>query len=144
MSEAERRQVRLLAGLHILVVEDMCETALSLSSGLRRAGGAASVEVKASVWQARQRLMVQPVPDMVLLDNVLIGEESGLDLALWMREQPHLQHTIRISYSGSDLTMLQARCPDDTVFHGWIIKPVPLTHLIDQLARFIRCDAVTR
>lgn len=130
---------QLLAGLRIVIVEDTAEMALMLSEGLRRAG-AISVEIKASARQARKRLVQTPVPDMVLLDNNLTGEETGLDIALWMREQPALAKTLRISYSGSDMNTLRARCPDDSVFHAMLFKPIPLPTLIETLCSLAASD----
>ncbi|NTV64823.1 MAG: response regulator [Oscillochloris sp.] len=122
-----------LRGLSILIVEDSAEIAFDLSDGLRQAG-AASVELKASVRQARKRLETPPPPSIVLLDNNLVGVETGLDLALWIRTQPRLTQALRISYSGSDPAQIQANCPDSHVFHALIIKPIPLPTLITQIA----------
>lgn len=126
-----------LSGLAILVIEDSAAIAMDLSDGLRRAG-ARKIELKASAYQARKRLASLPAPDIVLLDNALIGAETGTDLALWMREQPQLQNTLRISYSGSDPAAIRARLPDDQVFHALIVKPLPLAALVQQLALLLQ------
>lgn len=130
------QQPQPLVGVRILVVEDAAELALSLSEGLRRAG-AVSVEIKASARQARKRLMQLPVPDLALLDYNLTGDETGLDIALWMREQPALLHTRRILYSASDFNAVRELCPDAEVFHAMIPKPVSLPFLIDKLSLFM-------
>jgi CheY-like chemotaxis protein len=122
-----------LEGLRILIVEDTADTAMSLSVGLRRAG-AASVELKASVFQARRRLQQPPSPDLVLIDNDLFGKETGMDLAHWMREQPNLTNTLRISFSGSDPELLKNRWSDEQLFHAIISKPTRLESLVEQLA----------
>ncbi|NJK81272.1 MAG: response regulator [Chloroflexaceae bacterium] len=125
-----------LEGVRILVVEDTADVALGLSEGLRRAG-ALTVEIKASARQARRRLEQEPLPDLVLLDQHITGEETGLDIALWMREQPALQQIVRVSYSGTNPEDLRTRCPDDTVFHALITKPIPIPQLIEKLAALL-------
>lgn len=126
-----------LQGLHILVVEDVAELALDMSNGLRRMG-AAKVELKASARQARKRLLQEPIPDVVLLDHRLVGDETGLDIALWMREQVILHRTARIAYSGTDLATLQASWPDEHVFHGVVSKPAPLEVLVQQIVQAVQ------
>lgn len=126
-----------LHGLSILIVEDSAEIALGLSEGLRQAG-AQRVELKASARQARRRLESDPLPTIILLDNSLVGGETGLDLALWMRTQPRLANLLRVSYSGSDPGQLRAQWPDSQVFHAVIVKPVPLPNLIAQLTDLVQ------
>lgn len=121
-----------LNGLRILVIEDMADMALNVSEGLRRMG-AATVELKASGRQAKKRLLQEPVPDVVLLDHRLVGDTTGLEIALWMREQAMLQQTARISYSGTDPATLQAEWPDEQVFHGVVQKPAALDALVQQI-----------
>lgn len=130
-----------LEGLHIFIVEDTAELAFDLSEGLRLAG-ASSIEIKASMRQAKKRLQQPPAPDVALLDFNLVGSETGLELALWMREQPLLYHTLRISYSGSDSAALRAQLPDDRVYHAIVTKPVPLATLIEHIARVIEANRV--
>src|SRR5215218_9102076 len=96
-----------LQGLLVLVVEDSTETAFTLTR-LFQGYGAFKVELKASVRQALQRLndQTQPTPDLVVIDYNLVGERTGLDLALEMRKQPHLRHIKRVSYSSMDVDEL--------------------------------------
>jgi len=122
-----------LDGIRILVVEDVIELALAVSDGLRRMG--AVVELKASARQARKRLLQDPVPQVVLLDHRLVGNETGLDLALWMREQPRLQQTARISYSGTDLASLCAGWLNTHVFHQVVSKPASLDMLMQHIVQ---------
>ncbi len=122
-----------LDGIRILVVEDVAEMAFNVSDGLRRMG--AIVEIKASARQARKRLLQDPVPHVVLLDHCLVGNETGQDLALWMRAQPGLQQTLRISYSGIDLATLRQDWPDAQVFHQVVSKPTSLTMLVQQIVQ---------
>lgn len=123
----------LLRGLIILVVEDNPATALILTQGLRRSG-THLVEIKASAGQARKRLEEEPVPHLVILDDNLSGTITGTDLALWMRDQPALQDTLRVSYSFADHEYIQARLPDDAVYHDIITKPILLQDLVNRLA----------
>lgn len=122
-----------LDGIRILVVEDLADLALAVSDGLRRMG--ATVELKASARQARNRLLQDPVPQVVLLDHRLVGHETGLDLALWMRAQPGLQQTARISYSGTDPATLRQGWPDAQVFHQVISKPTSLSVLVEHITQ---------
>lgn len=122
-----------LAGLHILIVENEATVALHLSEGLRRAG-ARTVEIKASAWQARQRLEQPPTPDIAILDYDITGQETGVDVALWMRQQPALQRTRRILYTGSDIELLSRQFPDNHLFHLILSKPLSIITLIEQIA----------
>jgi CheY-like chemotaxis protein len=129
-------QVRLLEGIRILIVEDTGDTAMGLSLGFRRAG-ALAIETRSSVAQAQKRLAQEPAPDVVLLDNQLEGDETGIELALWMREQPTLNNTLRISYSAAEKEMLLAQCPDHQVFHVMLTKPLSLVEMIEQIAELV-------
>ncbi len=122
-----------LKGLRILIIEDSAGIAMDVSSGFRMAG-ARTVEVKASMRQAKKRLAEEPLPDIALIDYNIVGEETGLDLALWMRSQSTLSHILRILYSGSDMANVRAKLPDSDVFHQMIAKPAPLAVLIQQIA----------
>ncbi len=122
-----------LDGVRILVVEDLADLALAVSDGLRRMG--AVVELKASARQARKRLLQDPVPQAVLLDHRLVGNETGLDLALWMRAQPGLQQTARISYSGTDPVTLRRDWPNAQVFHRVVSKPTSLSVLVEHITQ---------
>lgn len=129
-----------LNGMRILVLEDMADLALSVSEGLRRMG-AQKVELKASARQAKKRLLQEPIPDVVLLDHRLVGDTTGLDVALWMREQAELRHTARISYSGTDLATLQSEWPDNEVFHCVVKKPASLDVLVRHIVQAIESIA---
>lgn len=65
-----------------------------------------------------------------MIDFNLAGGETGMDLAGWMREQPALQHTVRISYSGSDV---RSRLSDKYLYHHIVTKPVPLATLLEEI-----------
>lgn len=131
-----------LRGLRLLVVENDARTALHLSEAFRRAG-VQRIEIKASAWQARQRLQQEPIPHVVLLDYSIVGEDTGLDVALWMREQPALVGTLRILYTGTDVEKIETRLPDDTVFQRILHKPLPLPTLIEEVAAVVRSQQAT-
>ncbi|GAB3584574.1 sigma 54-interacting transcriptional regulator [Hymenobacter daeguensis] len=69
----------------ILIVEDEFLIANNLQRILTKAGYQVRGLAK-SVAEAR-RLLAQAVPDIVLLDIFLKGEETGIDLAHWLNEQ---------------------------------------------------------
>jgi CheY-like chemotaxis protein len=125
-----------LAGLHVVVVDDDRQVAEDVGTGLRWAG-VASVDVAVTARQVQQRLLCPPIPHIVLIDFWLIGQQTGLDVALWLREQPALQYAIRVLYTSADVPVIQRLCPDDQVFHAIISKPVALPSLIEQLARLV-------
>jgi CheY-like chemotaxis protein len=133
-----------LKGLLILVVEDSGETALSLTR-VFQGQGAFKVELKASVRQALQRLNdpAQPLPDLVVIDHTLVGERTGLDLALEMQKQSHLRHIKRVSYSSIDGDKLRRAtqpydAPDDPVYHAIVPKPQSTTVLMRHLADLLK------
>jgi CheY-like chemotaxis protein len=118
-----------LYGLYVLIVEDAADLAFTMQSLFLR-HGALGVDLRVSADAARERMRTTPYPDIVLLDYRLRarpgGEQtSGLDVALWMREQDHLRlhGTKRVLFSGiaSDIVDVALRDvanpPGDPVFH---------------------------
>src|SRR5512145_2880069 len=99
-----------LSGIHVLVVEDKVPTAGGTCDWLRRMG--AIVDVRASVMQAKKRLMEVPF-DLAIIDYQLVGSATGTDLAIWMRDQSDLRHILRVSYSGIETQQVLAGAPDD-------------------------------
>ncbi|PMD92313.1 Fis family transcriptional regulator [Siphonobacter sp. BAB-5405] len=69
----------------LLVVEDEFLIAHDLRRILTNAGYDV-LGLAASVQEAKER-MAQRTPDIVLLDILLIGPETGIDLAEWLKEQ---------------------------------------------------------
>jgi CheY-like chemotaxis protein len=133
-----------LKGLLILVVEDSTETAFALER-LFRQYGAFKVELRASVGQALQRMNdpTQPTPDLVVIDNHLVGERKGLELALEMRKQPALQHIKRVSYSSvaeEDIRKAAAPhdSPDNPVYHAIVSKPQKTAVLVRHMAELLK------
>jgi CheY-like chemotaxis protein len=94
--------------------------------------------VAVTTRQVQQRLALPPRPDIILIDVHIVGDQSGLDVARWLRQQPTLQHTLRILHTSADPEMIQQQSPDDQLFHAIISKPVPLHSLIEQLARLLQ------
>jgi CheY-like chemotaxis protein len=126
-----------LQGRHILLIEDSVEMVTSLSAFFR-AQGARLVEAQPSALRAKKRLASPPVPDLVLLDYRLNGSMTGTDLALWMREQPHLAQVIRVSFSAVAREHALRGAPDEGVYHAMIQKPVRLATLVEQMATLLR------
>ena len=133
-----------LQGLLVLVVEDSTETAFTLTR-LFQGYGAFKVELKASVRQALQRLndTSQPTPDLVVIDYHLVGDLTGLDLALEMRKQPHLRQIKRVSYSSMNEEDLRrairdADSPDDPVYHVIVAKPQKTAVLVQHMAELVK------
>ncbi len=138
-------QHTLLTGLHIVLVEDDPHIGMALSSGLR-ACGAASVQIKASARQIKRLLCdrTRPLPHVVILDNDIVGDESGTDVAHWMCEQPHLADCVRISYSGTDPDALRAALTDPTIYHAMIVKPQPIEALASRIAAAVATATAQR
>jgi hypothetical protein len=68
------------------------------------------------------------------MDHRLVGNETSLDLALWMRAQPGLQRTVRISSSDTDPATLRQGWPDAQAFHQVVSKPTSLRVLLEHIA----------
>jgi response regulator RpfG family c-di-GMP phosphodiesterase len=126
-----------LQGLHILLIEDSVEMVTNLSAFFR-AQGARLVEAQPSALRAKKRLQSPPVPDIVLLDFRLNGSMTGTDLALWMREQPHLAQVLRVSFTAVAREHALRGAPDDRVYHAMLQKPVRLATLVEQMAALLR------
>jgi hypothetical protein len=118
-----------LYGLYVLIVEDSADLAFNMQTLFLR-HGAIGVDLRVSADAARERMLMPPYPDIVLLDYTLRvrpgGEQtSGLDLALWMRGQEHLQlhNTKRVLFSGLASSVVDVALRDvpssldDPVFH---------------------------
>ena len=133
-----------LQGLLVLVVEDSTETAFTLTR-LFQGYGAFKVELKASVRQALQRLNdpAQPTPDLVVIDYHLVGDMTGLDLALELRKQPHLRQIKRVSYSSMNEEDLRRAIrdvdsPGDPVYHVIVGKPQKTAVLVQHMADLVK------
>lgn len=130
-----------LRGLMILVVEDSSETMFTLRR-LFQGNGAFQVELCASVRKALHRLhdASRPLPDVAVIDYNLVGEQTGLDLALAMRTDPRLRDIKRVSYSSEDLVW-RTRGMDaggEPVYHLIVPKPQKSVILMQQMAALFK------
>ena len=101
----------MLQGQLVLVVDDERDIGLPLTSIIRRKAGAANAEVVAGYRGAVMRLERQPTSGIVILDFDYSNNDrtrTGVHLALWMREQPHLANTKRVLYSSMDRAVIEA------------------------------------
>jgi two-component system cell cycle response regulator DivK len=81
------------------------------------------------------RALEQQPPDAVLVD-VQLGDEDGLSLASWMRQQPKLCHVPVIAVTAHAMVteqqrFLQAGC------NACVSKPVNFKLLAEQLERWL-------
>ena len=139
--------------MQILVVDDFATGRLttdaprlsfdSFGRMLRRAG--ATIDVRASAHQARQRLLELTqrgeLPDVLLTDYYLSGRETGLDLACWCMQQPALARIARVLLSAAVVQAERAAVAQATSLHAVFVavyeKPVDMMTLVHDLARLI-------
>jgi two-component system cell cycle response regulator DivK len=81
----------------------------------------------------------QQAPQIVLLD-VELGNENGLDFASWLRQQPELQHVPVIAVTAHAMAtdrerILRAGC------NGYLPKPVDFQQLREILRRWLPLSA---
>lgn len=138
-------KLRALEGLFILVVEDASDIGFDLNRLMLRAG-AVGVDLRVSAERTMERLATPPYPDLVLIDYHLRGERTGIDLALWMREQEVLlQHgTKRVLFSGVSSRHIEQALrdvpstDDNPVFHAIITKgDQSIPELLTQLSALV-------
>jgi two-component system cell cycle response regulator DivK len=85
--------------------------------------------------RAARLVLTDQQPDAVLLD-VQLGDEDGLSLAAWMRQQPELCHVPVIAVTAhamvtEQLRFLQAGC------NACVSKPVNFKLLSAELQRWL-------
>ncbi len=134
-----------LAGYALLLVDDDAAMQPLLTRGLTRFG-ARSVEIVPSARRLRERLMraMDAPPDAVILDLHLGSTESGIDLAHWMRSQPHLVACVRILYTGYAADDCVSAAIQQHTLHGVITKPQTLLDLATAIAVLVRAHQITR
>jgi two-component system cell cycle response regulator DivK len=116
----------------ILVVEDNSLNRELLCDWLEAEGH----EVLSAVdLRAARLVLTDQQPDAVLLD-VQLGDEDGLPLAAWMRQQPELCHVPVIAVTAhamvtEQLRFLQAGC------NACVSKPVNFKLLSAELQRWL-------
>jgi len=116
----------------ILVVEDNSLNRELLGDWLEAEGHEV---LSAEDLGAARRVLTDQQPDAVLLD-VQLGDEDGLCLAAWMRQQPELCHVPVIAVTAhamvtEQLRFLQAGC------NACVSKPVNFKLLSAELQRWL-------
>jgi two-component system, cell cycle response regulator DivK len=116
----------------ILVVEDNSLNRELLCDWLEAEGHEV---LSAEDLGAARRVLTDQQPDAVLLD-VQLGDEDGLSLAAWMRQQPELCHVPVIAVTAhamvtEQLRFLQAGC------NACVSKPVNFKLLSAELQRWL-------
>jgi len=129
-----------LRGMRVLLIED-CGTigldgAIQLTTFVRRALGATTVEIKASSAQAQKRLLTTPL-DLCLIDFDLGAGPTGVDLARWMIAQPPLTAIWRVLWSATPLERI-ALTELPTLFHLVLPKESTPAHLRRALTDLLR------
>ena len=108
-----------LRDLDVLVVEDEPEALDALQQVLEFFG--ARVAATGSVEEARRRIEQAP-PDVVVTD-IELGTETGIDLLAWLRAQP----SPRVSGVPAIAITGHARyldLPSAQAFADWLVKPL--------------------
>jgi CheY-like chemotaxis protein len=123
--------IRPFEGRRILVVDDNPTNIKLLSIALEYLG-AAAVATATTISTAQQLLTSAPAPDLALLDHRLSATETSITLANWMRTQPHLQRTVRVSLSSTPPEVIMQGQPAD-LFAGFLSKPVGWRSLANRL-----------
>ena len=88
-----------------------------------------------SIATAREQLN-QRIPDLVLLDMTLKGDEDGLDLVREMRKEPRYQDLAVIGLSGHDSTQYVADALDAGC-QAYLTKPFTRQGLLDAIRSFL-------
>ena len=117
---------------HILVVEDNSLNRELLCDWLEAEGHKA---LSAEDLAGAQRLLQSERPDAVLLD-VQLGNEDGLSLAIWMRQQPSFSGTPVIAVTAHAMVtevqrFLQSGC------NACIPKPIDFKLLNRELEKWL-------
>jgi hypothetical protein len=100
----------MLRGQLVLVDDDERDIGLPLTSIIRPKAGDDFRVGGADYRGAVMRLERQPTPCIVILDFDYNNDRTrtGVHLALWMREQPHLANTKRVLYSSMNRAVIEA------------------------------------
>ena len=138
-----------LSGLRVLVVEDVPEQALAITSTLRREGGA-SPALEASASMAQKRLLDQSKPafNLAIIDHQLCGDMDGTRFATWLRDEapklrPDLDQIVRISYSTEDRETILAEAPDPDIFHAILNKAIhPVDQIVSELSHVLAAHPI--
>jgi CheY-like chemotaxis protein len=129
-SDAPRQQ--LLQGMRLLFVEDSGDL-VALQRTAMQLAGAKDVQFCLSAPRARAYLTTcTNLPHVALIDFHL-GRQSGSALASWMQSQSHLTKVLRVSYSATTEALIRREI-EDSVYQGFITKPIDLPSLVQRIA----------
>lgn len=131
-------ELQRLRSLHILLVD--CDP--SASDRLQRAlGSGISLSSALSVVEARHYLN-EYTPDMVICE-VLLGQESGLDLCRFIRSTPSLRHLPIMLLTS--LTTLQDKIAGfDAGADDYVVKPFDARHLMARIRLLARIKGLEK
>ncbi|MCU0490633.1 MAG: hypothetical protein MUD01_03405 [Chloroflexaceae bacterium] len=131
----------LLQDKRLLIVDGDRVSATSVAVGLYRAIGIRA-DLVINVGDALHYLMTSPAPDLVLLD-FWVGQSTSVQIATWMRQQHHLQATLRVSFSRMPPNTIRAGS-DATLFAAFIVKPIAISQLAQTISQLLINDSETR
>jgi len=125
-------ELQRLRRLHILLVDNdpgVCDR-------MQRAlGSGISLSNALSVLEARHQLS-EHIPDIIICE-VSLGQESGLDLCRFIRSTPSLRH-IPIMLLTSLTTLQDKIAGFDAGADDYVIKPFDATHLMARIRLLAR------
>lgn len=122
---------------HILIVEDNPLNSELLRDWLEIEGYLTEI---APNLEAGFAALKKQQPDVVLLD-VQLGEEDGLSLAAWMRQQPALKDIPVIAVTAQVMISDRQRILDSGC-HSIVAKPVEFDILRGQLEVWLRRNGI--
>ena len=131
-------ELQRLRSLHILLVD----SDPGASDRLQRAlGSGISLSSALSVVEARHYLN-EYTPDMVICE-VLLGQESGLDLCRFIRSTPSLRHLPLMLLTS--LTTLQDKIAGfDAGADDYVVKPFDARHLMARIRLLARIKGLEK
>ena len=130
-------ELQRLRRLHILLVDNDPGVCDRMQQAL---GSAISLSSALSVLEARHRLS-EHIPDIIICE-VSLGQESGLDLCRFIRSTPSLRH-IPIMLLTSLTTLQDKIAGFDAGADDYVVKPFDARHLMARvrlLARMKRLE----
>jgi DNA-binding response OmpR family regulator len=93
-------------------------------------GNGFSVRCVGSVAEAKSSLTIYP-PD-ILISEVVVGQESGLDLCRYIRSNP-AQHHLPIMLLTSQATLQDKVAGFDAGTDDYVVKPFDVHHLMARI-----------
>lgn len=126
--------------LHILLVD----TDLHMHERLQQAlGEVFSVHCVASLADAKQFLqMQQQLPD-ILISEVLLSQENGLELCRYIRDTPALR-TIPVMFLTSHATLQDKVAGFRAGADDYVVKPFDTRHLVSRIKLLSRIKRLER